>query len=53
MPMVTQPLRELQELRKMDDKLLAVRAKNKIASFGSSHNGCATSQRYLPRDFAL
>jgi hypothetical protein len=28
--------------RKMDHRLVAVREKNKMASFGSLHNSCAT-----------
>jgi hypothetical protein len=56
MPMVAQPLHELPEPQKMDHRLLAVVAKNKMASVGSSHNGCVTigipqpSQRDMPRD---
>jgi hypothetical protein len=55
MTMVAQPLDELIELRKMDHRLLEVRAKNKMANVGSS-NGCATigisplSQCHVPRD---
>jgi hypothetical protein len=55
--MVAQPSREQPEPLKMDEKLfLAFGAKNKMASVGSSHNGCATigislpSQRNMPND---
>jgi hypothetical protein len=56
--MDTQPMCELPELWKMDHRLLAVRAKNKMASVGSLQNGCATigilqpSHRHMPSDFA-
>jgi hypothetical protein len=43
MPMVAQPLHELQKLRKMDHRLMAVSAtKKKMASVGSLFHGCAT-----------
>jgi hypothetical protein len=41
MPMVAQPLRVLPAPWKMDNRLLAVRAKNKMASVGSLRNGNA------------
>jgi hypothetical protein len=56
MPIVAQPSRELLEPQKMDHRLLAVSAKNKMASVGSLRNGCATIgilqlwQRDMPRD---
>jgi hypothetical protein len=56
--MAAQALHELPELRKMDNRLLSVHEKNKMANVGSSHNGCAKlgtqqpSQRDMPRDFA-
>jgi hypothetical protein len=42
MPMVAQPLRKLSEPWKMDNRLVAVRAKNEVASVGSSRSSCAT-----------
>jgi hypothetical protein len=57
MPIFAQPLRELRELQKMDNRHLAVRAKNKMPNVGSLCNGWATigislpSLRDVPRDF--
>jgi hypothetical protein len=55
---VAQPLRELPEPQKMDHRLVAVRAKNKMVNVGSSrHCFCDLDilqlpQRDMPRDFA-
>jgi hypothetical protein len=38
MPMVAHPFREMPELRKMEHRLVAVCAKNKMATFGSRGN---------------
>jgi hypothetical protein len=54
---VAQPLHELSEPRKMDHRLVVVRAKNKMANVGSSrHCLCDLGisqppQRDMPRDF--
>jgi hypothetical protein len=42
MPMVAQPLSELPKPGKMDYRLVAVLAKNKMPNVGSSRNGFAT-----------
>jgi hypothetical protein len=58
MPTAAQPLRELPEPRKTDHRLFAVRAKNYMASVGSSDNDCTTlgisllSQSGMPTDVA-
>jgi hypothetical protein len=58
MPMVAQPLCELPEPRKMDQRLVAVCAKKKMECVDTSRNGCATigmsqpAQCDIPRDFA-
>jgi hypothetical protein len=55
---IVQPLRELPEPQKMDHRLVAVRAKNKMANVGSScHCLCDLGisqppQGDMPRDFA-
>jgi hypothetical protein len=54
MPTAEQPLHELPEPGKMDKRLLAVRANNRMASGSSSCNNCMTigislpSQRGMP-----
>jgi hypothetical protein len=58
MPMSAQALRGLPEPRNMHHRLLAVRAKNKMASVGSSRYGCTTigisrlSQGDMPMEVA-
>jgi hypothetical protein len=54
--LVAQPLGELPELRKLNHRLVAVHAYNKLGCFGSWRNGCVTiamlhpSQRDMPMD---